>query len=441
MIFLVLLISNLLFPLAALAVLAKFALSARRRVLLELGSELAERLGRLSPEQAGKLSGRKVLWIHAASAGEVAAVSKLVERIKRRRPQPAIVLTASTSAGRGKAQSLPEVDLAVMAPLDFFPTVARFIRAARPSALIIVETELWPNMIALARRRGLPIAVVNGRLTDKSFGRYRRLSFLVRPFLERIAALAVQTESDARRFLELGARPEAVRVAGNMKYDSLAPAETAPAQGAITALGWSASLLFVAGSTHPGEEEAVMEAYLEARKGQPGLKLAIAPRHVERAAQTAGALRSRGISHVLWSARSGQGRSPKGPVLDALVLDVHGILGAFYAQARVSFVGGTLVAVGGHNLLEPAIAGSPVVFGPHTFHTRDTARLLESAGCGFCVEDGPALARILKDLLSDPERAKALGLQARNMARGLQGATERTLRHLAGVLGSSERPA
>ena len=419
MIPLVLLVSNLLFPLAAAAILAGFALSARRRLLLDLGAELGERLGGLSARSLELLAGRRVLWVHAASAGEVGAVAPLLDRIKRQPAPPAVIL--------------PSADVAVLSPADSWWTVRRFLRAVRPAGLLVVETELWPNMLALAASSGARIALVNGRLTERSFRRYRLLRPLVRAFLGCFERLGVQTEADARRFIALGAEPARVAVLGNMKYDVLSPSGPAPEiEGLLARLGWKARPLIVAGSTHPGEEELVLEAFAETLKAHPDARLVMAPRHSERAGQTAQLLERRGIAHALWS--RGPAAAPGGAEPAVLVVDVHGVLAACYPLARAAFVGGSLVPVGGHNLLEPALAGVPVLFGPHTFSTPDTAALLEERHGGLRVSGAADLGAFLKELLDDPGRARAMGAKARTAAQSLQGAVERTWRECASIV-------
>ncbi|MBI3553654.1 MAG: 3-deoxy-D-manno-octulosonic acid transferase [Elusimicrobia bacterium] len=424
---LVLLVENLLFPLGALAVVLRFLLSPRRRVLLSLGEELRERFGGVSADKLDKLRGRRVLWVHAASAGEVAAVSGLLARIKAAPNPPAVILTTTTMTGRDKAAALPHADAASLAPLDCYPAVARFLDAVKPSALLLVETELWPQMLALAKSRGVRVGLVNARMTERSFGRYIILAPLARPFLRMIDRICAQSEADSQRFQAVGAASSALLVAGNMKYDRLeAPKKDEEAGRRLRALGWEGSPVWVAGSTHPVEEDAVLAAYKSAREKIRGLKLVLAPRHPERAAQAAQTLREAGVSFRAWSDAPSRA--------DCLLLDKMGLLTKFYAFACVSFVGGTLVPVGGHNLLEPAIAGSPVIFGPRTEHTAEVARLLSGAGCGICVDDAEELSSALCDLLGNEPRRRALGLQARALAEGLRGAIERSLKHLQPVL-------
>lgn len=427
MAWLVLLVENLLFPVGALVIVLRFLFSPRRRVLLSLKNELRERFGRVGEEHLQKLRGRTVLWVHAASAGEVSAISGLLELVKAGAQPPAVILTCTTVAGREKAAALPLADAAVLAPLDCYPAVSHFLDSVKPYGLILVETELWPQTIALAAGRGIRIGLANGRMTERSYGRYRWLTAGVRPFLRRMSRLALQTEADSRRFQDLGADPAAVRVVGNMKYDRLKRAVKDPLVAKrFAALGWEEDPIFVAGSTHPVEEEILIEAYISLRVRHPRLKLILAPRHPERADQAGESLARAGISFYSWS------KEPK--QADCQLIDALGILPKVYPFAAVSFVGGSLVPVGGHNLLEPAIAGTPVLFGPHTGHTRDVAALLASAGVGFCVEDAKNITSVISDLLGDDKRRYALGLQARKTAESLQGAVERTFEHLAPVL-------
>jgi 3-deoxy-D-manno-octulosonic-acid transferase len=423
---LVLLALNLAAPLAVLGVLAKFIFSARRGLLRDLPAELDERLGGLPEEARAKLAGRPVLWIHAASAGEVAAVSEIVRRLSRRDGAPAVLLTTTTRSGRDAAARLSCVAVAALAPIDCWPAVRRFLRQARPYALVLVETELWPNMIELSARAGLKIGLVNGRISERSFPRYRMIAPLLRPFLARIDRVAARTDMDGRRFIALGMPRDRVLVAGNMKYDRLAsPDERGRAE--LARLGWQAAPVLVAASTHPGEEEVLLEAFAGLRRRFPGLKLVLAPRHVERHDEAAASLREAGLPFC----RLG-GEAPDGACV--LLVDAMGWLVSFFPCARAAFVGGTLVPVGGHNILEPAMAGIPVIFGPHVEHTREAAQALLGCGGGFQVADAAALAQVLERLLAAPQDASSSGAKGQALVRSWQGATARTLEHLGAVL-------
>jgi len=426
---LVLLLLNLLAPLGVLGIVLKFLLSPRRGLLRDLPAELNERLGGLPAGARAKLAGRPVLWVHAASAGEVTAVSEILRRLRQRPAAPAVLVTTTTRAGRDAAARLPWVDAAVLAPIDCWPAVRRFLRQVRPYALVLVETELWPNMIELSARAGLKVGLVNGRISERSFPRYRLAARLLRPLLRRLTRVAARTEVDGQRFVALGVPRDRVLVAGNMKYDRLTSGDER-GRAELARLGWQESPVLVAASTHPGEEEILLEAFSGLRRRLPGLKLVLAPRHVERADDAAAALQKAGLLFC----RLG-GESPAEACV--LLVDAMGWLPSFFVCARVAFVGGTLVPVGGHNVLEPAVAGIPVIFGPYVEHTREAAQALLACGGGFQVSDASSLAEVLERLLGTAETSASAGRNAQALVRSWQGATQRTLGHLEPVLSPS----
>ncbi|MDE2038483.1 MAG: 3-deoxy-D-manno-octulosonic acid transferase [Elusimicrobia bacterium] len=416
---LLLLLEDLLAPFAAAAVALRFLLSSRRSALKGLRAELPERLGR--PALPPGLGNERV-WLHCASAGEVNAAAALVRELSRR--GKAVLLTATTAAGRERARALEGVAAAFLAPLDCGPAVSSFLSRAKPGLLLVVETELWPRMLEASLRRGLPCAVVNARMSPRSFKGYRLLSPLLRPLLGRLSLVAAQSEEDARRFRALGAAR--VEVIGNMKYDAPLPAASLEAQARFSLLRWEGRAVFCAGSTHAGEEEALLDAFA-ALEGElkPSPRLILAPRHLERAQELARLLERRGLAFCRWSAPD--------PAARILLLDELGALAALYALSDIAFVGGTLVPVGGHNLLEPALAGLPVLFGPHTEHQAETARRLERGG-GLRVESPERLAPLLLELLERPERRRKLGAAARRTAEDMRGATSRALALLGPIL-------
>ncbi len=426
MIWIILAVETALAPLAALGVALAFLLSRRRGALAGLFADLPERLGELSPAARARLSGRRVWWLHAASAGEFGGLTPLIAALSARPDAPALLVTTTTASGRDAARADARVAWAQLAPLDAWPCVARFLRAARPERLILSETELWPTTIILAARAGLRPTLINGRLTRRSLRRYRWVAPLLAPALEALAALGAQSEVDADRFASIGAPEEILSVRGNTKYDRLpAPADAEPARARVAELGWTRMPLFVAGSTHPGEEQAVIRAFLHARRATPNLKLVLAPRHVERADDAFSALRRMGLPAARWRGWSELG-------VEALLIDAMGALASFYPLARVAFVGGTWVPVGGHNLLEPALAGTPVLFGPYTDHVSLPARMLEEGGGGVRVSSDGDFAMQLSQLAADPARAQATGAKARQIAGQLSGATPRVLALLDG---------
>ncbi|MBI4061996.1 MAG: 3-deoxy-D-manno-octulosonic acid transferase [Elusimicrobia bacterium] len=420
---LVLFLETLLAPLAGFGVVVSFLLSPKRGRLAGLSEELPERLGSIRDTALERLHGRELWWLHAASAGEVAGLAPLIAAISRKNG-PAVVLTTTTRSGRDAARALPEVAWAQLAPLDAWPCVSRFLTRLRPTRLIVSETELWPSTLILAKRAGLSPVLINARLTEKSLRRYRLISAFLAPGLRALSAIAAQSTEDAARFVSLGVPRERVTVTGNSKYDGQsAPSASAVALAMVAALGWEGAPLFVAGSTHPFEEEMLLAAFLSARGAAPRLRLVLAPRHLERAADAADLLAHAGLKLARWS------RAPESGC-EALLLDEMGVLPSFYALARAAFVGGTLVKVGGHNLLEPASAGVPVLFGPHTGHIEHPAELLAAHGGGRRVADAAELAERLAEFAKDEKAASAAGEAARTVAAGLRGACARTLKVL-----------
>ena len=424
--FLLLCLETSLAPLAAVGVVLSFGLSRRRGLLAALARELPERLGRLSGPGRARLNGRRIWWLHAASAGEVSGLAPLIEALAERSDASALLMTTTTAAGCAAARLNPKIDWAQLAPLDAWPCVARFLNETKPERLILSETELWPTTLLLAARAGLRPALINARMTRRSLPRYRAASFLLRPALDSLEIVLAQSDLDAASFRAIGVPAGKITVVGNTKYDRpAARSDAAATASALAVLGWAQSPLFVAGSTHPVEEEMVLGGFLSAAGAVPRLRLVIAPRHVERVEETFASLRARGLSFARFSALA---VTP--PDVSILVLDAMGALSSFWPRAAAAFVGGTFVPVGGHNLIEPAAAGVPVLFGPHTRHVEYPAGLLESEGGGVRVEDGPALGRALVDLLTDPIRARAVGDRARAVAEKLRGATARALEML-----------
>ncbi|MBI4371169.1 MAG: hypothetical protein HY552_02610 [Elusimicrobia bacterium] len=422
---LLLLLETLLSPCAALGVVVSFFFSRRRGVLSDLPRDLPERLGGISPEAKKLLAGRAIVWLHAASAGEARGLAPLVARLAAR-PNAAVLVTSTTAAGRGAARGLPGVAWAQLAPLDAWPCVARFLRAARPERLILSETELWPATLILASRAGLRPVLINARLTRRSLARYRWIRPVLAPALRALAAVGAQSEEEARRFRALGVPAERIRAIGNTKYDAAKPDTGGVGVASVLArLGWAGAPIFVAGSTHPAEEDVVLAACARARERVPGLRLVLAPRHPERSQEAWDALEAAGLRPARWSRLAAGEAAPARA--EALLVDAMGVLPSLYARARAAFVGGTLAPVGGHNLLEPAAAGVPVLYGPHTSHVEEPARLLEREGGGARVRNAEELGDRLARFAADPAAAREAGARAAQAARALRGAAARVL--------------
>ena len=398
---------------------------------------LPQRLGLLPerpPESAGTTT---CIWIHAVSLGEVVAVAPLVRDLHRRYPEARLVVSTVTETGREAVeQRLEGVAEHRYAPLDFPWVVNRAIDLLKPSLYVFVETELWPNLLRSLRRRSIPSVLVNGRLSTRSFERQRLpvIRDFYRTMLSMISCCLMQSERDAQRMIELGADPSRVRCTGNIKFDQ--PVPQAAAGGRVVSkqsLGLSErEQLLVAGSTHPGEEEAVVGAYQSLCDEFPDLCLVLAPRHIERAAQVEQMVRTKGLAVSRRSAGSMSGTGPR-----VVVLDTRGELALLYREAVVAFVGGTLVPVGGHNLLEPAVWGKPVLFGPHTDHCAEVAALLLNARGGRVVEGAQGLTQGLRELLGNAAALKHMGQAAQQVVLDNQGALKRSAEIIATFLPGS----
>jgi 3-deoxy-D-manno-octulosonic-acid transferase len=421
---------SVLLRLGLLAYMPAF-LARRRRA--GYGHDLAQRFGRLGDG----LPTEPRCWVHAVSVGESAAAVPLVEAIHRRWPELGIVVSTITPTGaRIVADRLAGTAVHRYFPLDLPGPVRRALEAARPRFFIAIETELWPNFLRALARRRIPSMIANGRISDRSFRRYLRVRWLMRRVLADVSVFAMQSEEDARRIVALGAPPSRVVVTGNLKSDLVPEAEPADAAWRER-LGLGATAqLWIAGSTHRGEEAIVLDAFLRARARCPRLSLLVAPRHPERAAEVEDLIRERGLTPARRS-RLPDCRAPGAVV----ILDTVGELAALYGLAEVVFVGGSLVPIGGHNLLEPAMRGKPVLYGPHTSNFREGAERLQRSGGGIVVKDGLELERELSLLLEDHELARRTGDAARAAFAGRAGAVHATLeliaRHLWPAPGSA----
>lgn len=402
---------------AAVAAYAPVALARRvsRGVPLHLGARLGLR--------ASRVPGGRTAWIHAVSVGEAMAAVPLVEALHARHPEWPLVVSTVTETGASLVRArLGGVATHRYFPLDFPGAVRRVIDALDPALLVCMETELWPNVLRELGRRGVPVMIANGRLSDRSFRRYARVRPLVRSMLAQVRVLAMQSDEHARRVLMLGAPPERVVVTGNLKHDA-GPAGEGAAELWRRLLGLVPGRpAWIAGSTHRGEEEAVIAAHEAARARCPGLALVLAPRHPDRVAEVMALLRARGLPAVRRSALPGAGMGDR-----VVVLDTVGELAALYSVADVVFVGGSLVDTGGHNLLEPARLGRPVLVGPYTSNFREIAGSLLEVGGAAVVRDGEELGARLAELLADAGRRAAMGEAGRRAAAARHGALSRTI--------------
>jgi 3-deoxy-D-manno-octulosonic-acid transferase len=381
----------------------------RRRI----GERFALRMARLP---------RPSIWVHAVSVGEVQAAAPLVRDLKARHPDVPLVVTTMTPTGSDRARALfGDRVIHSYVPYDLAAAVRRFFDWAQPMLAIIMETELWPNLYHECGRRQVPLVLASARVSQRSLRHYRRLVPLFRDTLSNGIVIAAQTPLDAERFRSLGANPARTHVTGNIKFDFELPAEVATRGRAFREQLARHRSVWVAASTHAGEEEAILDAHRTLRTRFPDALLILVPRHPERFAEVAGLLAGREVRFV---ARS-DGRQA-GPDTQVLLGDTMGELTMFYAAADVAFVGGSLVPVGGHNLLEPVALGVPAVTGPHNENAADIAELLIDCGAAQSCPDAAGVARAVSELLADPEERMRRGAAGRAAIAANRGA----LRHL-----------
>ena len=372
--------------------------------------------------------GRPKIWIHAVSVGEVLAVSGLVRELSAHD----VVVSTTTRTGQKLARERFGVERCFYFPLDFPWSVSGCLRRIRPSVLVLAESELWPNLLSACDRRGVPVVIVNARVSDRSLPKYMRLQRMWRPFLRMLTHVSAQTAEDASRLVRIGVPARCVDVGGNLKFDVRPPAESAIGAMLRSHLLPGAKLL-VCGSTLEGEESLLLGAWAAIVARVPEAVMLLAPRHPERFAAVAALL---GASACVWTRRSDWTGDPQ-PIEagSVMLLDSIGELASLYSIARVAFVGGSLVQAGGHNPLEPAQFGVAIAMGPHTENFRAIVELLVAAD-GLMIVEAASLAESLATLLLDDARAAALGHKAQQVCAEQAGATGRAAAMIAEVLAS-----
>lgn len=387
--------------------------------------QLPERLGLGRARAAAE--GR--IWLHASSVGEAKAACRLLDALEASGFETQA--TTMTVAGRSIFERDRPRMPASLAPFDHPWSVALAMRPARPRLSILIETELWPSWIAACAREGVPVVVASGRLSDRSFPRYSKVARLIRPTLQRIAAVGARTELDAERFVRLGLPEDRVRITGDLKLD---PASQKSGLGPALGRALSVGPVVVAGSTHRGEEETCLRALAAAeRQGHPFV-LVLAPRQVDRTTEVARLARSRGRRVHLRSRLEDRPLAPG----EILILDSYGDLASTYAAGTIAFVGGTLVPVGGHNVCEPVHVGCPVLYGPHFANVRKIVEILEADGAGRCVASPDALIGALVENLRDPDDAGRRGELGRLTLERHRGSVERTRQLVLETLARAE---
>lgn len=366
-----------------------------------------------------------LIWVHAVSVGESIAAAPMIKALMAREPRHRILVTTTTPTGSEQVRKLfGDSVFHVYAPYDLPDCIARFLKRTRPHCLIIMETELWPNMVAICRRRGIPVILANGRLSQKSADGYGRVSALMKPLFGDLGAAAVQHEDDARRMQSLGLAVERTFITGNIKFD-LSLSEELRKRAARLREGIMETgqrCVWIAASTHRGEDEQILQAFGRARQQVPALFLILVPRHPERFDEVADACQKRGYRTVRRSAAAAVDADT-----DILLGDTMGELLLLFGAADLAFVGGSLVPVGGHNLMEPAAWGLPILTGPHLFNFAEASGLLRDAGAMIVVGDQEELGEKVAELAATETVRQEMGKQALAVANANRGALQKLL--------------
>lgn len=396
-----------------------------------------ERRGIFPATWKEKFASRKTVWLHAVSVGEVMAVGKFIQEWLAATPQYDLLLTTVTPTGQRIAKKLEGERVHVCYfPFDLTPVVKRFLDLFKPACLLLVETEIWPNLLTEAGRRNIPVGMVNARLSERSFKRYKAFSWFFKPLWEAIDFVLAQSEEDAARFRGLGIAAESVRDMGNMKFDGVEWSGAQDIEGLRQAWGYAPEdLVWIAGSTHPGEEATLLKAFAELRKKFPKLKLILAPRHIERSEELLNKFRSNDLEMVLAT------RKKEGPAPAVQVLDQLGVLKNLYGIADLVFMGGSLVPHGGQNPIEPARFSKTVLHGPHVFNFQKIYHQLDHDGCAFRISAPDELSSAAAEFLGDESKRREMGQKAFQIINCLRGASKRQAGWVLTFLSHQRPPA
>ncbi len=422
---------QVLFVVGFTLMLPHFLLRMRRRG--GYGPGFGERFARYAPDVAAKLAVGPRIWVHAVSVGEVHVAMAFIREWRARRPEARFVVSVNTPTGRKVAAAqLGEPDVLVYFPVDIPLVVRRVLDAIRPAALVLCEGELWPNLIRGCARRGIPVASINTRVSDRSFRGYRRVRLFTRRLLPLFSRFCAQGAEDGRRLVELGAPADRVRVVGSAKYEAAVPGPSTAgrARAFLRGAGFpDDAIVLVGGSTWAGEEAALLDICRDLRAEFPALRLVLVPRHAERAPEVVAELERRGVPFVR---RSG-GPAPAVPP-EAALIDTTGELMGFYGAADIVFVGKSLTQHGGQNPIEPALWSRPILVGPNMENFRPVVADFLETNALLQVPDASGLQAALRDLLADPARRADLGARAGAVVRAKAGAMRRTVEELLQVL-------
>jgi 3-deoxy-D-manno-octulosonic-acid transferase len=400
-----------------------------------------QRFGAYDAKVKQAITNRQVLWMHAVSVGEVNICTQLIRALEPRVPNMKIVVSTTTTTGMGELQKkLPTHITKIYYPIDRRPYVTRALAAIRPKAVVLIEAEIWPNFLWRVKELGIPLFLVNARLSERSFRGYRRWGFIFRKLFASFTGVGTQTEADAARLRELGCRSEAIHVVGSLKYDAakLDEKRVLDVPRMLQQVGCPKdALLLVAGSTHAGEEALLAEQFLRLRQKFPNVFLVLVPRHFERGREVGRELQERGVKFIFRSEITAGTQLQPGEV-DCLLVNTTGELKYFYEHATVIFVGKSLKGQGGQNPIEPGALGKPMIFGPHMQNFSDIARNFVAQSGAMQVQDAAGLETALAELLGNPEKREELGRNARKVVRENLGAIERTVEMIVRNLGDQD---
>jgi 3-deoxy-D-manno-octulosonic-acid transferase len=389
---------------------------------------LIQKLGFLPGKDLVSLEGKQPIWIHAVSVGEVMAAIPLIRELKKKYPEEKLVISTVTDTGNYTArQQVKEADSVIFFPFDYPGIVRKVITRVRPRLFITLETEIWPNFLRELNRLKIPAIMVSGRISSNSYRQYRFFSFFFKRVLENISFFCMQSETDASRIAAIGARPERLRITGNLKLNQNIPIRIPEdKKGLFLSLNLrEGQNIFIAGSTHRGEEEIILAVFRELKKEFPDLILLLAPRHPERFSEVASLLQGMEFNSIRRTeiSPSSGGRG----AIEVILLDTIGELFKFYGIGTVIFIGGSLVPIGGHNILEPAIYKKAVLFGPHMDNFSDISQILSSTGAGICVGNEKELLTRARALLLDEGLRESLGKAALKVIEENQGALHKSV--------------
>ncbi|MDB4459230.1 3-deoxy-D-manno-octulosonic acid transferase [bacterium] len=392
--------------------------------------DFGQRFARYSPEFKQSISGKPVIWFHAVSVGEVGLCVRLLQELQDELSDYTVVASTTTSTGMGELKRrTPKGTRCMYYPVDRWSHIQRALNLLEPKAVILVEAEIWPNILWALRERAIPTFLVNARLSDRSFKGYARFGFLFRPLFEAFTGIGSLNEKDKAKLISLGCPENSITVTGSMKFDSATTdgpkSVDVPVLLKKVGIPENATLL-VAGSTHDGEELILAQITNRLRKEFPKLVLIVVPRHFERGADIYDQLRKSGINTVQRSRIQETSSQPKGDHPECFLVDSTGELKWFYEHADIAFIGKSLTAKGGQNPIEPGAFSKPIVFGPNMQNFRDIISMLLDNNAAVQVKDKEELESTLRQLLADPDQRTTLGRNARHVVTKNQGATERT---------------